>query len=192
MKWPTFFRHPVNKQPLPHYHLRHDRIDWGPIIASARQLDIVVFYYDHWVKEHHDEFVAFFRSGGTLNITFCDPGDKELMKVVHAHFFEKVAPEVLSHKVNATVDALTQARTEASAPEGSLVIHFFKQALHFSFVMVDEHTLYLSMFEQFRGPTVRAPVFEIDLWTPRESAAYWINVRNGFRCGRRPSAQNAA
>ena len=170
---------------LPEYHLRHDKVEWGPIISKAHRLDIVVFYYDHWVREHHDDFVKFFKNGGTLNLTVSDPDDLDLMATVQKHFFEKHTPAVLSHHVKATEESFRAALKQAGSKHASVNVHHFPAVLHYSYIMVDERTLYLSVYEQFRGPTVRSPVFEINLWKPRDAGAYWLDVRNKFLCGTR-------
>ena len=151
----------------------HDRLNWKEIIRSARTLDIVVFYYGSWIREHYDEFVLFFRKGGSLRLIVSDPEDDELMEAARKYFFPKLSTADLKAKVLATFDALRAAATEAGNPEAVVNAFSFSNLLHYSYVLKDDQELYFSAYEQFRSPTVRSHVFKVLFTDDEEVANYW-------------------
>lgn len=171
-------------------HTRHDKMDWGSVIRSAeKRVDIVVFYYGNWFSALHDEFVSFFQKGGTLTLVMSDPSNAPLMRMVQEHFFEALTPDELANKVANTVSAVERALKDSHSTAAKFECLYFPRALHYSFVLIDNRRLYVSPYEQFRHPTVRAPVFEVDLSIDKDSERYWIDVRDRFIAG---SVKNAA
>lgn len=157
---------------------RHDQLEWDVVIRRAHALDIAVFYYGSWVGDNHDAFVEFFRNGGRLRIAVTDPSNKVLVGAAQKYFFPNLDPRALRGKIVDTMTALRRALDESGTTRGTASWFAFSSLLHYSFVLVDERVLYLSVYEQFRGPTVRAPVFRIDLTEDATSAEYWVAVRN--------------
>lgn len=163
------------------FFARHDDVNWGEVISEARSLDIVTYYYDGWVRQHHDQFVTFFRSGGKLALIISDPEDVQLMSAVQRQHFPRVTPDELAKKVMATISSVQSAVNDSGIPNIHPDIRYFPRLLNYSFVLVDERRLYLSVFEQFRGPTVRSSVFTVDLTVDKQLEEYWLNNLKEFK-----------
>lgn len=170
---------------LPAAFERHDRIDWGEIIRNARTIDIAVFYYGRWIREHHDDFVHFFRSGGSLRIIVSDPSNIDIVATIQKHYFPHLSADELRGRIVATFDAVTAALAEAGNAKAKVAAYLFPGLLHYSFVLADDHELYLSVYEQFRRPVVQAPVFKVQIGDNRETLHYWRHARDLLIAGSR-------
>lgn len=159
---------------------RHDRLDWGEIIQSAATIDIVVFYYDTWVRQHHDDFVEFFRNGGKLRVVVSDPDNKGLMEIAQREFFPHQDPETMAKKIHGTFSAIRNAAQASGSVNAVATAFAFPHLLHYSFVLTNDSNLFLSVYEQFRGPTVRSPVFKISLGEDLDALTYWREARNSL------------
>jgi hypothetical protein len=162
------------------FYPEHDQVDWGAIIRRARRLDVVVHYYDRWVRRNDRAFVDFFQRGGELRLVLPDRQMPALMEVVREQYFEQLRMDELMRKIEATETKLCELFDEAGNVRSRIVSYHFPRALHYSFVLVDSRTLYLSMYEQFRGNNVRSSVFGIDLTKDRELETYWLANREAF------------
>jgi hypothetical protein len=166
--------------PVVSFFPQHAEMDWRTIIGSARKIDIVVHYSGRWLRRLHDDFVRFFERGGKLRIVMADPGLPEVLSTVQTHFFPNLGLEQLEEKIVDTERRLISAFNDAGSRKASFSTHYFPQALHYSFVLVNDRFLYLSVYEQFRGPNVRSSVFGIDLSRDLELEAYWHQTRDIF------------
>lgn len=171
----------VSSDYVKEFFIRHDEVDWGTIIEDAREIDVVVFYYDSWVRDHHDSFVKFFRNKGKLSLVLSTPEDSVLVLSIQKHFFPALRPEELQTKIKATHHALTDAQNESGQAGAQLQVFYFPSILHYSFVLVDKRQLYLSVYEQFRGPRVRSSVFRIDLTADRQLEEHWLSNLENFK-----------
>lgn len=162
------------------FYPTHEEVDWGSIIRSARTLDVVVHYYGRWARKHEQDFIAFFQKGGKLRLVMADPDIKETLAAVHEHFFDNLTRDQLREKIFATEEVYRDLFQEAGSHRASLSVLYFPKVLHYSFVLVDDRMLYLSVYEQFRGRNVRSSVFGIDLGKDQSLEAYWIENRDEF------------
>ncbi len=138
--------------PVVSFFPQHAEMDWGAILQSAKKIDIVVHYSGRWVRRLHDDFVRFFERGGQLRIVMADPTLPEVLSAVHTNFFPNLALEQLQEKIVDTERRLIEAFNDAGSRKAGLRTMYFSQALHYSFVLVNDRFLYLSVYEQFRGP----------------------------------------
>ena len=163
------------------FYLRHDEMDWGDIIAQAKTLDIVAFYYGRWVRNNFDAFVTFFRNGGRVRLIMSDPQDVHMMKIVWEQFFDDLGSiDELRQKIVATTSLLEDALEQSGSKVASIDVHYFPDILHYSFVLVNERSLYLSFYEQFRGPNLRSPVVAIDITSDPKLEEYWKMTLESF------------
>lgn len=167
------------------FYPEHSEVDWSAIIDGARRIDIIVRYYGRWVRTNHEAFVRFFERGGELRIVMADPENPDVLNAVHRQFFPNLTSEHLAGKIIDTEERARAAIAEAGSQRARLTTYYFPQALHYSAVLVDGRMLYLSIYEQFRGPNVRSSVFGIDLKKDQELEAYWLQNRESFFEGSR-------
>ncbi len=167
------------------FYPEHAEVDWTTIIGSAKRIDIVVHYYGRWVRTNHKAFVDFFQRGGELRIAMADPAIPGVLATVQSNFFSGLTRKELSQKIASTEERLKDAFNEAGSQKARLTTFYFPQALHYSFVLVNSRFLYLSVYEQFRGPNVRSSVFGIDLTKDQALEEYWLANRQAFFEGSR-------
>lgn len=162
------------------FYPEHSETDWASIIRSAKRIDIVVHYYGRWVRRYDAEFVSFFERGGDLRIVMSDPDIPRVLTDVHVNFFTNLTRKELSNKIKDTEINLADLFQQAASRKARLLTYYLPQALHYSFVMVNNRFLYLSVYEQFRGANVRSSVFGIDLSKDRALEEYWLQNRDTF------------
>jgi hypothetical protein len=167
------------------FYPQHEDVDWGEVIASSKRLDIVVHYYNRWVREHFDAFVGFFGRGGTLRIVMADPQDQVVLNVVNSQFFPNLTAQQLVERIDQTESELRLALEESGSRKAKLQVLYYPGALHYALVLSNERYIYLSVYEQFRGPVVRSSVFEMDLVRDTGLEEYWERtIENFIRRGR--------
>lgn len=166
--------------PVTAFFPRHDDVPWAAIIDRARTIDIVVFYYGRWVRDFSEQFAAFFGRGGALRIIMSDPDDESTLRVVHDHFFPNLTFHKLRENIHETETVLRDLYTTSAAPRAALDVYYYPTALHYSIVLVDNHELYLSVYEQFRGHFIRSSVFQMDLRRNAQLEEYWHSNVNEF------------
>lgn len=164
----------------------HDDVDWAAIIRNAKQIDIVVHYYDSWVREHYQEFAGLFKRGGRVRLIIPDPEHVEVMSSVQREFFPRHTVERITEKIFATAQNLREAIDAADSPDAKLEIYAFPAALHYAAVIADDRQLHLSVYEQFRGTTIGSQVFHIELIQDRQLCDYWNeNIKQFIESSRR-------
>lgn len=166
--------------PVKEFHKRHDKMEWGPIISEASTIDIVVFYYGGWVRQHEDSFVEFFRRGGQLRLILSDPSDDLLVSDIQKYFFPSRTKERLTENIKDTVAAVREVLDKSASKKAHFEYRYYRGILHYSFVLVDRRYLYISVYEQFRNHSVRSSVFEIDIFDDRWLKDYWLEVLDTF------------
>lgn len=159
---------------------QHSEVPWNDIIGKARRIDIAVHYYGAWIRDRHDVFVKFFERGGTLRLIETDPRDGPTLTALRKNFFDAHTNTTLKQEIENTHTRLQSAFEDAGSTKARLTTYYFPNILHYSFVLVDERFLYLSVYEQFRGPRVRSSVFGIDLSRDDELKKYWLQTRDTF------------
>ena len=163
----------ANTGALVEFFPRHEDVDWHAVIRSSRKIEIVVHYYNRWVRENAEDFVAFFQRGGELTIVLPDLADANVLKAVRKEFFPRQTAEQLRDRVNQTVEYLRESFQTAGSHKARLSVCYFPGALHYSAVVVDNRHVYLSVYEQFRGPVIRSSVFHMDLVKDEALEDHW-------------------
>lgn len=162
------------------FYPTHEDVDWDAIIDHSRSIDIVVHYYGRWASRHYDSFVSFFRRGGKLRLVMADPEIPATMDIVREHFFPYLDAKQLVDKIAETVRILQNALDEAGSRKASFHVYYFPKVLHYAFLLVNDRTLYLSAYDQFKGTNIRAPVFGIDLTKDERLEDHWFSNRDQF------------
>lgn len=162
------------------FYPTHQEVDWGSIIRTARRLDIVVHYYSRWARLHEKDFLEFFQRGGKLRVVMADPAIRGTFATVHNHFFDNLTTAQLRDRIRETDQIFRELFVDAGSQRASLEVLYFPKALHYSFTLVDDRMLYLSVYEQFRGRNVRSSVFGIDLSKDSGLEEYWLSNRDQF------------
>lgn len=162
------------------FYPTHEDVNWGDIIDHARTLDIVVHYYGRWASAHEHNFIEFFRRGGKLRLIMADPQIPATMKVVREHFFPYLNGPQLLGKIAETVRVLADAHAEAGSTKASFKVYYFPKVLHYSLLLSNDRTLYLSAYDQFKGTNIRAPVFGMDLSKEPRLEEHWRSNLDRF------------
>ncbi len=162
------------------FYSRHEDVDWSAAIRDARQVDIVVHYYSRWVREQSEAFTALFQRGGKVRLVMADPHIAGTLEDVRRYFFPRLTAQQLTDKILETDTRLEEALDASGSQKAVLETWYFPEPLHYSFVLVDQRRLFLSVFEQDRGPVIRSSVFELDLFLDGALDDYWQHILQRF------------
>lgn len=172
------------------FYARHDDVHWSAVIARARTVDIVVHYYNRWVREQSEAFTAVFQRGGTVRLIMADPSIPRTLQDVRRYFFPRLTGQQLVERIRETEDRLAEALDASGSQKAAFKVYYYPQPLHYSFVLVDDRHLFLSLYEQDRGPVIRSSVFEIDLRLDGILEEYWHgNLEHFLAQSREPAPQ---
>lgn len=155
------------------FYSRHEDVDWSAVIRDARQVDIVVHYYSRWVREQSEAFTAFFQRAGAVRLVMADPEIEATLEDVRRYFFPRLNTQQLTDRILETDTRLKEALDASGSQKAVLETWYFPEPLHYSFVLIDRRYLYLSVYEQDRGPVIRSSVFELDLLLDGALDDYW-------------------
>lgn len=154
-------------------------VPWHDLFSSARSVDIVVYYYDSWVKTNWRPLVEFFGNGGALRIVLPNPDNDEIMEVVRRRFPEN-SIDMIRHKVRNTGERLKSAKQESGSQTARIEVFYFDDSLNYSAIRFDNASLLLSVFEQFRENRILSSAVLLDLKNSAHLNGYWDKEIGGF------------
>lgn len=163
------------------FHESFRSADWTRLLGDhTGRLDIVVYYFDSWIKQNHEPLVAFFRKPSTrVRVFVADPNDAVVAKTL-ARLFNEYKPDELTSKVARTGERLASILREAGAAAERLEFYFVPHVLNYSAQCLDDRTLVLSPFEMYRKGKIDSPAIVIDLARSPDVATWWAKERDGL------------
>lgn len=155
-------------------------VPWKELIEGSKSIDIVVCYFDSWVRANWDDLRDFFGKGGSLRLFLPDFEDDAAMRVVQERFPEH-SVAVVKQKVVSTALRLGRVLEESGSKSARLEIHFHPSALNYSAVRFDGETVLLSVYEQFRKQKIDSSAILLDLNKSEHLRLYWDKEFGGFQ-----------
>ena len=80
---------------------------------------------------------------------------------------------MLKDRMHRTIEVVQQALIQSGSNRGAIEVYAIPRLLHFSYVLTNERHLFLSVYEQFRGPNVRSGILHLDLVKDAVLEEYW-------------------
>ena len=133
-----------------------------------RSIDIVVYYFDSWVREQASVLREAAQRGVKVRLFLPDPNNSANVDAARAVFPSLDETQIKEKITN------TARRFESVGFKGhNLSINFLPHALSYSVQCFDGKKLFISLFEYGRQLEIASPVFEIDLRRPGPMPAFW-------------------
>jgi len=166
---------------LASFHDTFRQVEWARLLREHNgQLDIVVFYFDSWIKANTDSLTEFLRKPKTsVRLFVSDPGRDDVTTTVNRLFGEYSKEEVPS-KVSRTGERFANILTKAGAASSRLEVYFVPFPLMYSAQCLDSRTLVLSVFEMSRQKQIDSPAFVIDLTKSGHLQQWWAKELDGL------------
>jgi len=157
------------------------QIDWTSLLKDAHvSLDIVVHYYDSWVRANHEILREFFmRPRTTMRVFLSDPEDASVLAHVTRLFPEYPESEV-KRKILDTAPLLAIPLKEAGADPARLQIFYVPFPVSYSAQCIDNRALVVGVFEMFRKKKIDSPAFVIDLTQSEAVTRFWHKELDGL------------
>lgn len=156
-------------------------IDWNWLLGQAReQVDIVVYYFDSWVKANHESLKAYFQRNNTkMRIFVADPRDEDIVDTVDRLFPDYSREDVL-RKISLTGERVRGVMEEAGASPDRFQFYYVPHVLNYSAQCIDGRFFVLSVFEMFRKNKIDSPAVVFDLNKSEHLANYWKKELDGL------------
>jgi len=147
--------------------------DWKRLIDnSEKEIVLVIYYFDGWLKINEANLISFLRKPDTkLTIVMADPNIS-----TNIDFMKKLFPEKgensLKEKIKNTQDRAAKILYFAGASTSRLKIYFSQNPLSYSMQLFDENKVALSFFEIAREHKINSPVFLLNLNSSEKTKSF--------------------
>ncbi|MBS1624713.1 MAG: hypothetical protein JST83_11875 [Bacteroidetes bacterium] len=155
----------------------HRQVEWHRLLSEAKTIDIVVVYYDTWVKSNWETLVNFFRTGGQLRIVLPNPENPDNLRDMLKYFPKMESnTEELRNRIIHTMTFLREVYNAAAklhGRHGMYEIYCLDNSINYPFVLVDNKTVISSFFEHFSDMRVNSPSFLVNYADNLWLKEYW-------------------
>lgn len=157
------------------------QIDWTALLKDAHvSLDVVVHYYDSWVRANHEVLREFFmRPRTTMRVFLSDPEDASVLAHV-ARLFPEYPESEIKRKMLDTAQLLSIPLKEAGADPARLQIFYVPFPISYSAQCIDNRVLVVGIFEMFRKKKIDSPAFVVDLTQSEVVTRFWHKELDGL------------
>jgi hypothetical protein len=155
------------------------------MISDCDTLDIVVQYFDSWVKDHQDALRDLFTRAGRVRMILPDPGDADSLAQIKSRFLESEQDRVEA-KIRNTSTRLESIYSSAGR-NGELHVRCVALPIWYCALRFSNNVVALSPFESKREVGVNSPCMilhesdglDVIRWFDKEFDHLWTH---GERC----------
>jgi hypothetical protein len=140
------------------------QIPWADLLRETnRSIDIMVYYWNKWVKEYEDELIQFLnKTKSQLRLFLADDQLPEVFSEIQ-RLFPNNKQEELREKIARTYQPLQHFLEQNQLSLSKLEVYKLPHVLNYSLQCFDGKILVMSFFEMFRDNSVDGPAIAIDL-----------------------------
>lgn len=133
------------------------KVPWNELLQGAMRLDIIVHYFDTWIRNNGNDIEAIFKRGGTVRLIIPDYTDFILVRSIKARFPEYIESQV-KDKIENTMKKLELIQKRAGA--GNLEVYRIRERVYYCAIRIDEKNIALSNYDHIRDKMkIEAPTF---------------------------------
>lgn len=136
--------------------------EWTDLIKSAeKEITLVVYYFDSWLKRNQDSLISFLKKPDTkLTVILSNPDNN--IETIKRLFPDKTETS-LKEKINHTKCRAENLINKAGVNSSRLGIYLYPYPLTYAIQSFDNTKVALSVFEMFREDRVLSPLFLLNL-----------------------------
>lgn len=157
----------------PNYQLvEFSKINWEELLYQALSVDIIVHYFDTWIRNNDKLLEDIFSKNGTIRIIVPNGENKLLVKAIKARFPE-YDEKLVKSKIHGTKEKLLMIKKRVR--NGKLEIYETNELGYYCGVRIDEKYLVFSGYDHVRNNMrIEAPTFVIRL-DEQENMNKWFS-----------------
>lgn len=151
----------INKTDQAYYLVDFTKIDWETLLAGAVRIDIIVHYFDTWIRNNDAVLEAVFKRNGTIRIIIPNAENKVLVKQVKNRFPE-YDEKLVKSKIQNTKKKLQMILERVQS--GTLEVFETDELGYYCCIRIDERIVVYSSYDHIRdNMRIEAPSFIIKL-----------------------------
>lgn len=159
---------------IQHFYPAFQQVDWDHLIGMAQlRIDIVVNYFDSWVKDNRSLLIAFFKKPKTvLYLYLPDPNCGKVFDEL-SELYTDSSESVLREKIEKTEKRFLEAIQEAGGTKSQLKVYWLTVRPTYALQRFDSRLAVFSAYDNARTPGVASPAFVLDLHRAASVADYF-------------------
>lgn len=135
------------------------KINWEEVLLGASKVDIIVHYFDTWIRNNDKLLEEVFSKNGTIRIILPNEENKSLVKTIKLRFPE-YEEKLIKSKIHGTKEKLSMIRNRVN--NGTLNIYETDELGYYCGIKIDEKYLIYSSYDHIRNNMrIEAPTFII-------------------------------
>lgn len=152
----------LNATPAHGYNLvDFNKIPWDELLQGAMRVDIMVHYFDTWIRNNDDFLEAVFRRSGTIRLIIPNFNNYNLVQSIKQRFPEYSYNHV-KDKIENTKNKLDLIIQRAGA--GNLEVYQTEERVYYCGIRIDEKVIVLSNYDHIRDKMkIEAPTFLFEI-----------------------------
>jgi hypothetical protein len=144
------------------FYSNYYNIKWDISLRDARQLEIIVNYFDSWARNNWESIVEVYRRNGNISIFMTNPENPKYMDIMKDRYPDHSVPEI-KKCIWDTVKVLYSALESSKPSNGELKIYFYDGILNYSTIRINNEKAIYSAYEQFRHGRIGNHAVLLDL-----------------------------
>lgn len=154
------------------YNSSYRSTNWKNLFSSAEQsITICAFYLDSFLSWTSDDLQKFLKKDNVkLNVIVTEPNTSNLELI--ARLFPQYKKDVVEEKIIGTEDKIREIIRNLQISDDKFVFYKYKYFLNYSYILVDEKYLYLTIYEMQRNIKKDSPSIIVDLTKDKDIREY--------------------
>lgn len=135
------------------------KINWEELLLGSIKVDIIVHYFDTWIRNNDKHLEDIFKRNGVIRIIVPNEDNKALVKLIKSRFPE-YDEKLVKAKIHGTKEKLKLIRDRVN--KGTLEVFETDELGYYCGVKIDEKYLVYSSYDHIRNNMrIEAPTFVI-------------------------------